>query len=152
MVKDTNLAQDLAHDILLKAFLKLSTFKGDAKFSTWLYQVTYTHCIDYIRKQNRRPEDALEEEYLEEEDSGDPGMDEVHEKELLEIKLEQLSVLLNEIKPEEKLFLLMKYQDRFSIQEMAESSGYTESSVKMKLKRARDKVRAMYHQKYGGHE
>ena len=56
MVKETNLAQDLAHDILIKVFTKLNTFKGKSSFSTWIYQISYTHCIDYLRKaKNKAP-------------------------------------------------------------------------------------------------
>lgn len=50
MVKDLTLAQDLTQDIFVKAFTKLNTFQVKSSFGTWPYQVTYTHCMDYIRK------------------------------------------------------------------------------------------------------
>lgn len=141
MVKDRDLAQDLAHDILIKAFLKLNTFQGKSSFSTWLYQVSYTHCIDYIRKNSKMRSETLEEERFD--TSASSGDDEVQEKILLEIKLQRLTEILEMINPEDKMFLLMKYQDRMSIKELAEQFDMSESAVKMKLKRIRDKVRSI---------
>jgi RNA polymerase sigma-70 factor (ECF subfamily) len=142
MVKDVDLAQDLTHDILIKAFLKLNTFQGRSSFSTWLYQVSYTHCIDYLRKSKRMKSEELDEEHF---DSGDddPNQDQIHEKELLELRISRLWEILEEIQPEEKMFLLMKYQDNTSIRDMAEQFEMSESAVKMRLKRIRDKVRAL---------
>lgn len=62
MVKDLTVAQDLAQDILVKTFTKINTFMGKSSFSTWLYQITYTHCIDYIRKNKNIYTEELEEE------------------------------------------------------------------------------------------
>ena len=43
-------AQDLTHDVFIKLFVKLRTFKGTAKFSTWLYSFTYNFCVNYITR------------------------------------------------------------------------------------------------------
>ena len=48
--KSTDEAQDLTQDIFLKLFVKLSTFKGKSKFSTWLYAFTYNHCVNYVNR------------------------------------------------------------------------------------------------------
>ena len=48
--KSAEEAQDLTHDIFIKLFLKLRTFKGESKFSTWLYSFTYNFCLNYIQK------------------------------------------------------------------------------------------------------
>jgi len=61
MFKEYNLAQDLTHDVLVKAFLKLNTFNKKSSFGTWIYQVTYTYCIDYIRKNKNVFKEELEE-------------------------------------------------------------------------------------------
>jgi len=52
-VKDSDIAKDLVHDILLKCYVNLSKFNFESKFSTWLYRLTYNFCIDYLRKHNR---------------------------------------------------------------------------------------------------
>lgn len=43
-------AEDLTQDIFLKLFVKLKTFKGKSKFSTWLYSFTYNHCVNYVNR------------------------------------------------------------------------------------------------------
>ena len=144
MVRDTDLAQDLAQDILVKAFLKLNTFKGNSNFGTWLYQVSYTHCIDYIRKNKKIFKEELEEDrFLHLEDDG-LEYDETHDKILLEMKYEYVQKILNEIKAEERSLILQKYQDNLSIAELAEIYGASQSAIKMKLKRIRDKIRERY--------
>jgi len=46
---DREAAADLAQDVLLKAFRNLDSFRGDAKFSTWLYTVTRNHCFSAVK-------------------------------------------------------------------------------------------------------
>lgn len=134
-------AQDLAQDIFLKLFVKLSTFKGKSKFSTWLYAFTYNHCVNYVnrstaRKIDQRSVDAESLEgsmYSPEEDEG-----------IYKLKVEKLKEALELISPEEKMILLLKYQDFLSIKELEEVLGIGESAVKMRLKRAKDKLINVY--------
>jgi RNA polymerase sigma factor (sigma-70 family) len=146
MVRDQDLAQDLAQDVLVKAFLKLNTFKGTSAFGTWLYQVTYAHCIDYIRKNKNIYKEELEEERFNHIESEDAEYEELHEKELLEMKIEYVQQILYDLKAEERSLILQKYQDNMSISELAEIHGATESAIKMKLKRTRDKIRERYYE------
>src|ERR1044071_2164751 len=44
LVGDAALAQDATHDVFLKAFRKMDTFRGDAGVRTWLYRITINHC------------------------------------------------------------------------------------------------------------
>ena len=144
MVKDLTLAQDLTQDILVKAFTKLSTFQGKSSFGTWLYQVTYTHCIDYIRKNKNIYKEELQEDKIEDISSEDTDMDGVHEKVLLEMKIQYVKEILDNMKAEERSLILMKYQDNMSIAELSEMLELSQSAVKMKLKRTRDKIRKRY--------
>ena len=48
-VKNRSLAEELAEDVFSKTFEKLSGFEGKSSFSSWLYSITYNHCIDYLR-------------------------------------------------------------------------------------------------------
>ena len=137
---DRPLAEDLAHDIFLKTYLKLGEFRFEAKFSTWLYSVTYHACVEYKRKDTKTLND--QKEYASELISG-AASEEESETMLLELQLEQLKDLLEKISPEEKALLLMKYQDGMSIDELMELTGLGESAVKMRLKRAKDKVVAL---------
>jgi RNA polymerase sigma factor (sigma-70 family) len=144
MVNNLATAQDLTQDILVKAFTKINTFQGKSSFSTWLYQITYTHCIDYIRKNKNFYTEELEEDKFDQLNSEDPGLDEEHEKILFEMKLEHVKQILSEITADEKSLILMKYQDNMSINEMSEMYDMSSSAVKMKLKRTRDKIKVRY--------
>lgn len=136
---DAQQAEDLAHDIFLKVYLKLGEFRFEAKFSTWLYSITYHECVEFTRKNKRKisqQEGYLAEQLTEEiEGSSDA--------ELLELKIEQLEKLLKKISAEDQALLLMKYQDGLSVQEIMAHTQLGESAIKMRLKRAKDRLVAM---------
>lgn len=143
-VKDDAAAEDLAHDVFIKVLLNLSSFKGRSKFSSWLYSVTYNFCIDHLRKKNRLPIDALEDKAVQVVNAADIE----NADELNHIKADRLKNLLEQIKTEEKMILLMKYSDDLSLKEIQEILKISESAVKMRLKRAKEKVQALYEKKY----
>jgi RNA polymerase sigma factor (sigma-70 family) len=53
-VHSTDEAKDLTQDVFLHVFIKLSSFKGNSKFSTWLYSVTYNFCVNYLDRDKER--------------------------------------------------------------------------------------------------
>ncbi len=135
-VKDQSKAEDLAHDIFLKIITKIGTFNATSRFSTWVYSITYNHCMDVLRREKRKKEDPLEYEmeFVEEE----------IDYELLSMKQDGLKKSLEQISPQEKAILLMKYQDNFSIKEIAESFELSESATKMRLLRTKEKMKKLY--------
>ena len=50
MIKNREDAEEVAQDIFIKAYRALADFRGDAKFSTWLYTIVNTSCITFLRK------------------------------------------------------------------------------------------------------
>ncbi len=52
-VKNKQLALELTEDIFSKVFEKLATFQQRSSFSSWLYSITYNHCIDYLREKKK---------------------------------------------------------------------------------------------------
>ena len=56
MTGDANSAADLAQDIFIKAFQRLASFRGDSRFTTWLYAIARNHCMDELRSKAARPE------------------------------------------------------------------------------------------------
>ncbi len=136
---DAQQAEDLAHDIFLKVYLKLGEFRFEAKFSTWLYSITYHECVEFSRKTKRKM--SQQEAYLAEQFAEEVGGS--SDAELLELKLEQLETLLKNISPEDQALLLMKYQDGLSVQEIMTHTQLGESAIKMRLKRAKDRLVAL---------
>jgi RNA polymerase sigma-70 factor (ECF subfamily) len=53
LLKDRNLAEEFTEDIFSKVFEKLNGFKNNSAFSSWLYSITYNHCIDYLREKKK---------------------------------------------------------------------------------------------------
>lgn len=141
--KSKSEAEDLTHDIFLKAFLKLSTFNQKSSFYTWLYSITYHTCIDYTRKKSSdRQSIVLSVEEIEEQRV--KAFHSGSEDDLLQMKVEYLKKVLETLEPDDKIILLMKYQDDMSISEIQEVFDIGESAAKMRLLRARERAVAIY--------
>ncbi|GMN08419.1 RNA polymerase sigma factor [Croceitalea sp. MTPC5] len=132
-------AKDLTQEVFLKLYTKLSTFQGKSKFSTWLYSFTYNFCANYVnRDKGRKMSDASDtwdnhDYYLSE-------MEDIEEDDLFEMKAAKLKKALEQISPEDKALLLLKYQDDISVKDLQKVLKIGESAVKMRLKRARIRV------------
>lgn len=135
-VKDDAKAEDFTHDIFLKLVLNLASYKETAKFSTWLYSITYNYCIDQTRVSKKYAEVGLDDNFDLSDDDND--------SEIAELEAQQLNKALKQILPEEKTILMMKYQDDLSIKEISNSLDISESAVKMRLSRAKEKLRKVY--------
>lgn len=135
-VKDDAKAEDFTHDIFLKLVLNLSSYKETAKFSTWLYSITYNYCIDQTRVSKKYSEVGLDDNFDAPDDDDDAQM--------AELEAQRLNKAMQQILPEEKSILMMKYQDDLSIKEISDSLDISESAVKMRLLRAKEKLRKVY--------
>lgn len=142
-LKNRILAEEMANDILSKAYEKLSGFKGKSSFSSWLYSITYNTVIDYLRKKQQ-----LHYPNWNQENNLPEILDET-ESDLAEIDYDNLLKVFEKIHPEEKAILLMKYQDLLSLKEIASTLAITEDAVKMRLKRARARVVYLYFELFG---
>lgn len=136
-------AEDLVHDIFVKVYFKLFTFNFQSRFSTWLYAVTYNFCIDDQKK--RLKEHQVIEAYIEE---SAHLVDEPSDAELFEIQVDRLRVVLNYLTMDERVLLLLKYQDGLSIKELAQVTNINESALKMRLKRTKAKLLNLYKDRY----
>jgi RNA polymerase sigma-70 factor (ECF subfamily) len=143
LLKNEELAQDAVQDVFIKILTNLSKFGGKSKFSSWIYSITYNHCIDFIRR-NKKIQTVGMDSVLEIKDTGS----EIADKELLETKFEQLKVVLEELPVRDKTVLLMKYQDGMSIKEICDITEKTESAVKMQIKRAKQKFVSIREEMY----
>ncbi len=143
MTRDADLAKDLTHDIFLKAFVNLSKFDHRSKFGTWLYRITYNYCLDHLRKEKRRPTEDID---------GHPISEDMHENsyetELLAMRAENLNGVLEALDPTDRALLLMKYMEDLSVKEIQEVLTLSESAVKMRMLRAREKALLKYRELY----
>lgn len=140
LLKSESRAQDAAQEIFVKVLLNLSKFSGKSKFSTWLYSITYNFCIDMIRK-NKKNIGVLVDDISA---YGDEVVDEIDDSEIMEKNVVRLKKVLDEIPAGDKAILLMKYQDDFSIKDICGILNKSESAVKMKIKRAKEKFVKTY--------
>lgn len=143
LLKNEAAAQDAAQDIFLKIFLNLAKFNKKSRFSTWVYSITYNYCIDYLRRKKKEKtiltDDDNEKDLVEEE---------VDDKEILEMEIERLAFILDKIPEDDKMVLLMKYREDLSIKDISKAFDKSESAIKMKLKRAKNKVRKLYNESF----
>ncbi|MEZ5083771.1 MAG: RNA polymerase sigma factor [Bacteroidales bacterium] len=141
-VKNRTIAEELTEDIFIKTFEKLSTFKHKSSFSSWLYSITYNHCIDYLREKKKLhyPNWSRDNEI--------PEIIDETEETIEDITYEKLLVILELIHPEEKALLLMKYKDDLSMKQIGTALRISEDAAKMRLKRARTRVIYLYTEKF----
>lgn len=139
LTRDAGKAEDLTHDVFLKLVSKMSTFKKGAKFSTWLYAITHNHCVDLMRSSKKQVITVHQEsaDCIEHID-----FDGIFTTEEVDTKI--LRQALDQLLPDEKSLLYMKYMDDRSVRYIAGTSQLTESAVKMRLMRSREKLRRAY--------
>lgn len=138
--KNVDDANDLTQDVMIRVMEKIHLFKGESKFSTWLYSVTSNYCTDAIRKTRRRSFESIDATY----DIADLSPFEHEEREANEIRVDVAGRALAGISKEDQQLLFMKYQFNKSIQELQVTYSISASAVKMRLLRARSKAVDMY--------
>lgn len=138
MLNNADDAKDLTHEIFIKAFVKLGQFKGNSLFKTWLLSIANNSCIDFLKKTRQYIEVSLDEEVI------DIASEKDYDKIILEMDITSLEVILNEIPTNDKMILLMKYQDGLSIKEIEQILNINKSAVKMRIKRAKTKLINQY--------
>jgi RNA polymerase sigma-70 factor (ECF subfamily) len=128
-----SLSDDLAQEAFIKAYLNFSSFRGDSRFSSWLFRIAYNCFCDHIRKnKNALPEIIAEYESSQEDSS-----------ELLlspELKNQELYMALARLKTEEKTSILLFYMEDRSIKEISKITSMPENTVKSHLFRAKLKM------------
>ena len=104
-------ASDMTQEAFIKAFNSLQSFRGDSKFSVWLYRIVSNVCLDFLRSRNRRPTVSLS---VEDDDGEDTQLDVADESQspelLLDRKLTRESVRrgLDSLPPDYRQILLLR--------------------------------------------
>ena len=155
MVDNTEDRRDLAQDIYLKAYKNLSGFRFGSKLSTWIAQVSYNTCLDYLRKKKLVLKDAVYEGYDGDEDL--PGINNKYSVELnvsadKEIFRKELSGILaaeiDRLPAIYKTLITLYHNEELSYDEIAEITQLPEGTLKNYLFRARKALKDSLLQHY----
>lgn len=130
-------AEEVAQDVFVKAYSKLPGFKGEAKFSTWLYRIAYNTAVSHTRK--RKIEFlAMDEEVIVNHSEEDV------QQEVMGLSTEEQNKLIKKalaILPRtDSLMITLFYYHGKDIEEISEIVGLTQSNVKVKLFRIRKRL------------
>lgn len=130
-------AEELVQDVFLKAFRCLDSYKGECRFSTWLYRIAYNAAVSTTRKKkqeflyieegtiNNVPDEKADEIFC-------PTDDEERTAKLIQV-IDLLTV-------EEKALITLFYFEEKSIEEIGEVLKLSSGNVKVKLHRTRKKI------------
>ncbi|MDD6089239.1 MAG: sigma-70 family RNA polymerase sigma factor [Candidatus Limivicinus sp.] len=136
-------ASDMTQEAFIKAFNSLQSFRGDSKFSVWLYRIVSNVCLDFLRSRNRRPTVSLS---VEDDDGEDTQLDVADESQspelLLDRKLTRESVRrgLDSLPPDYRQILLLREIQGFSYEEISKALHLEVGTVKSRIFRARKRL------------
>jgi RNA polymerase sigma-70 factor, ECF subfamily len=137
-------AEDVAQEVFITVFKQIESFRGDSKFSTWLYRVAVNHCKNRIKYLDRR-HDRKKDEYDESSttDSGSNGaigqsMPASPERALDGARMEKvLAEAIKGLDDEQRLVVILRDVEDLSIEEICDITGLPDGTVKSRLHRAR---------------
>jgi len=139
--------EDLAQDVFVKIFAKLSQYRGGL-FEAWVDQITRNVCYDALRKQRIRPEWTFTDVGEEAEEPVAVEGGDMNNVDALEV-LTKLFQLL----PDEVAWLLREVElKERSISQVAEEMGWTNTATRLRLFRARKKLKKVFNQWNQSHE
>jgi RNA polymerase sigma factor (sigma-70 family) len=137
MVRNREEAEEVAQDTFIKIFKSITQFKGDSKFSTWIYKVTYNTCLDRIKKNNRFqttvPIDDFSENQIK---TMETVLDAIDERERNKMIQECIQLLPNE----DAFLLTLFYFEEQTLEEISKVIDSNVNNVKVKLFRSRKKL------------
>ncbi len=137
IVRNREDAEEVAQDSFIKAFQKLNSFKGESKFSTWLYTIVYRTAISKIRKKNIETTDI--DDFVMENHSVDfsfPQMDLLKAEE----QKKYVKHAIDSLPELDALLITLFYLNENTFDEIIEITGLTKTNIKVRLFRARKKL------------
>lgn len=139
-------AEDIAQEVFLRAFRSIGSFRREAKFSTWLFRITYNMCVDWARK-NRGPRAAS----LPVEGSGDVADQrvDVEAEAFAELERDEIRRAASELEERYRSVVMMYYYEELSYEEIASMLGIRPKTVETRLYRARKALRKALERRWG---
>ncbi len=135
LLSDPTKAEDATHDVFLKVWRKLDSFRGDSSIRTWIYQIALNHCRNLRQSWSERHIQTVEEETML--DSVGAGEDSPFRALELKELGERIQTTLDRLAPEYRLLLLLVADEELSYDDIAALTEQTSDAVRGKLHRAR---------------
>lgn len=144
MLKNREEAEEVAQDSFIKVYKSLHKFKGDSKFSTWIYKVTYNSCLDRIKKNKKHYNDVAIDEFTEHQvKTIDNALARLENKEREQAIQDCIAMLPND----DSFLLTLYYFEDQSLDEISKILELTPNNVKVKLFRNRKKLATILKQR-----
>ena len=133
-------AEEIAQDCFVKAYRSLENFQQHSKFTTWLYSIVYTTAMTTLRKK-RIATDSIDDEgtFVQVENKPSSGYDENN----VENKSRSfyLTQAIEQLLPDDATIITLFYKGELSLEEIAQTMGIEAKTVKVKLFRARRRLK-----------
>lgn len=145
MVGDPDDAADMTQETFIKAYRALSGFRGDSKFSSWLYRIASNVCLDFLRSRSRHPQVSLST--VDEDGQAPvelPDMRQNPEEQLMKkLGMEAVRRGLEQLPEQQRQILVLRELGGLSYAELAQTLGLEEGTVKSRIFRARKRLCAL---------
>lgn len=142
MVGDRDDASDMTQEAFIKAYGSLSSFRGDSKFSVWIYRITTNVCLDFLRSKSRKQQVSLTVSDDDEDaqlDIPDPKAD--PEQQLIKkISMQSVEEGLKTLPDKQRQILVMRELGGMSYAEIGKALSIEEGTVKSRIFRARKRL------------
>lgn len=139
MVKSREDAEEIAQDVFVKAYRSLADFRGESKFSTWLYTITNTTSITFLRKKKLEVQSLDNEKVFEVADSKDSGFraNLIEQKSRVNMVNEAIAML----GPDDAEIITLFYKAEQNLEEISRILRLETNTVKVRLHRARARLK-----------
>jgi len=137
MLKNTEEAEEVAQDTFIKVFKSIKNFKGDAKFSTWIYRIAYNTCLDRLKKIKKAQKmNSFEEISGLEVSDLNTVLDDIEREERSKL----LKKCMELLSPTDSALLSFFYFEEKNLNELSKILNLTENTIKVRLFRARGRL------------
>lgn len=131
-------AEEAAQNAFLAAWRGLPSFRGEAKFSTWLYRLASNAAVDVLR-QEKKYENQWDIEDLQRPDAAPSPQEQVERQDARQAVRQAMAALPAEFRQ----VLVLRYLQEMSYQEIAQALALPEGTVKSRINRAKGQLKAL---------
>jgi len=132
-------AEEIAQDVFVKAYKALKDFRGESKFSTWLYSIVNSTSITFLRKKKLDTYSLDQEHVFEAADNKESGTSAIQVE--VKSKVEMVTKAIQLLSPDDAKLITLFYKAEQSLEEISKILGIETNTVKVKLHRARTRLK-----------